>query len=43
LSKYSGLVYEEIRQIVGSTPAAVRQKVYRTMLFLKKKLKKLNK
>ena len=39
LSKYNGLAYEEIGQIVGSTPAAVKQKVYRAMLFLKGKLK----
>ncbi len=41
LSKYSGLTYEEIGRIVGSTLAAVKQKVYRAILSLKQKLKKL--
>jgi RNA polymerase sigma-70 factor (ECF subfamily) len=40
LSKYSGLTHEEIGRIVGSTPTAVKQKVYRAMLSLKQKLKK---
>lgn len=42
LSKYSGLPYEEIAKIVSSTPAAVKQKVYRAMLALKQKLKKMD-
>lgn len=41
LNKYSGLTHEEIAQIVGSTQAAVKQKVYRAMVSLRKKLKKL--
>jgi RNA polymerase sigma-70 factor (ECF subfamily) len=40
LSKYSRLSFKEISQIVGSTPAAVKQKVYRAMLTLKQSLKK---
>jgi RNA polymerase sigma-70 factor (ECF subfamily) len=40
LSKYSGLSYDEIAQILESTPAAVKQKAYRAMLSLKQKLKK---
>jgi RNA polymerase sigma-70 factor (ECF subfamily) len=43
LSKYSGLSFKEIAQIVESTPAAVKQKVYRGMLTLRQKLKKLDK
>lgn len=43
LSKYSGLSYGEIAQIVKSTPAAVKQKVYRAMISLKQKLKNLDK
>jgi RNA polymerase sigma-70 factor, ECF subfamily len=42
LSKYSGLSYEEIAQIVESTPAAVKQKAYRAMLSLRQKLKKMD-
>ncbi len=42
LNKYSDLSYEEIAQIVESTPSGVKQKVYRAMLSLKQKLKKLN-
>ncbi len=42
LSKYSGLSYEEIAQIVDSTLAAVKQKSYRALLSLRRKLKKLN-
>lgn len=42
LSKYSGLSYEEIAKIVSSTPAAVKQKVYRAMLALRQKLKKMD-
>jgi RNA polymerase sigma-70 factor (ECF subfamily) len=41
LSKYSGLSYNEIAQIVGSTPDAVKQRVYRAMVTLREKLKKL--
>jgi RNA polymerase sigma-70 factor (ECF subfamily) len=41
LSKYSGLSYEEIAKIVSSTPAAVKQKAYRAMVSLRRKLKKL--
>lgn len=43
LSKYSGLSHGEIAQIVKSTPAAVKQKVYRAMISLKQKLKNLDK
>lgn len=43
LSKYSGLSYGEIAQIVKSTPSAVKQKVYRVMISLKQKLKNLDK
>ncbi len=43
LSKYSGLSYDGIARIVNSTPAAVKQKAYRAMLFLKQKLKNLDK
>jgi RNA polymerase sigma-70 factor (ECF subfamily) len=43
LSKYSGLSYDEIARIVGSTTAAVKQKAYRAMLSLKLKLKNLDK
>jgi RNA polymerase sigma-70 factor (ECF subfamily) len=43
LSKYSGLSYAEIAQILESTPAAVKQKAYRAMLSLKQKLKNLDK
>jgi DNA-directed RNA polymerase specialized sigma24 family protein len=43
LSKYSGLSHGEIAQIVKSTPAAVKQKVYRAMILLKQKLKNLDK
>jgi RNA polymerase sigma-70 factor (ECF subfamily) len=43
LSKYSGFSYDEIAQIVESTSAAVKQKVYRAMLSLKQKLKNLDK
>ncbi len=39
LSKFSGLSYDEIAQILESTPAAVKQKAYRAMLSLKQKLK----
>lgn len=39
LNKYSELSYEEIARIVKSTPAAVKQKAYRAMLALRKKLK----
>ncbi len=39
LSKYSGLSYDEIAQIIDNTPAAAKQKVYRAMLTLKQKLK----
>jgi RNA polymerase sigma-70 factor (ECF subfamily) len=42
LSKYSGLSYEEIAKIVSSTPAAVKQKVYRAMLALRQKLKTMD-
>jgi RNA polymerase sigma-70 factor (ECF subfamily) len=42
LSKYAGLSYEEIARIVQSTPAAVKQKAYRAMLSLRRKLKKLD-
>jgi RNA polymerase sigma-70 factor, ECF subfamily len=42
LSKHSGLSYEEIAQIVESTPAAVKQKAYRAMVSLRQKLKKLD-
>lgn len=42
LSKYSDLPHEEIAQIVGSTPAAVKQKIYRAMLTLRERLKKLS-
>ncbi len=42
LSKYSGLTYGEIAQIVESTPDAVKQKVYRAMLSLRQKLKKFS-
>ena len=38
-SKYSGLSFKEIALIVESTPAAVKQKVYRAMLTLKQRLK----
>jgi RNA polymerase sigma-70 factor (ECF subfamily) len=38
-SKYSGLPFKEIALIVESTPAAVKQKVYRAMLTLKQRLK----
>ncbi len=38
-SKYSGLPFKEIALIVESTPAAVKQKVYRAMLALKQRLK----
>lgn len=41
LNKYSGLSYEEIAQIAESTPSAVKQQVYRAMLSLRQKLKKL--
>ncbi len=41
LSKYSGLTYEEIAQIVGSTSTAVKQKAYRALLSLRQKLEKL--
>lgn len=41
LSKYSSLSYEEIARIVESTPNAVKQKVYRAMRSLRRKLKKL--
>ena len=37
LNKYSGLTHAEIAQIVDSTPAAVKQKIYRAMDSLKKK------
>jgi RNA polymerase sigma-70 factor (ECF subfamily) len=40
LSKYSRLSFKEISQIVGSTPTAVKQKVYRAMFTLKQSLKK---
>lgn len=43
LSKYSGLSYDEIARIVGSTTAAVKQKAYRAMLSLKQKLKNQDK
>jgi RNA polymerase sigma-70 factor (ECF subfamily) len=39
LSKYSRLSFEEIARIAESTPAAVKQKVYRAMLTLKQRLK----
>lgn len=39
LSKFSGLSYEEIAQIVGCTPAAAKQKAYRALLGLKRDLK----
>jgi RNA polymerase sigma-70 factor (ECF subfamily) len=39
LSKYSGLSYDEIAQIIDTTPAAAKQKAYRAMLSLKQKLK----
>jgi RNA polymerase sigma-70 factor (ECF subfamily) len=39
LSKYSGFSYDEIAQIIDSTPAAAKQKTYRAMLSLKQKLK----
>ncbi len=39
LSKYSELSFKEIARIVASTPAAVKQKVYRAMLTLKQRLK----
>lgn len=42
LSKYSGLSYKEIAQVVESTPVAVKQKVYRALLSLRQKLKKLS-
>jgi RNA polymerase sigma-70 factor (ECF subfamily) len=42
LSKYSGLSYEEIAQIIDTTPAAAKQKAYRAMLSLKQKLKNYN-
>ncbi|MEE9531374.1 MAG: RNA polymerase sigma-70 factor [Syntrophobacteria bacterium] len=42
LNKYSGLSYEEIAQIVESTPTAVKQKAYRAMLSLRQKLKKMD-
>lgn len=42
LSKYSGLSYQEIAKIVSSPPAAVKQKVYRALLTLRQKLKKLS-
>jgi RNA polymerase sigma-70 factor (ECF subfamily) len=38
-SKYSGLSFQEISRIVESTPAAVKQKVYRAMLTLKQKFR----
>ncbi len=38
LSKYSGLSFKEIAQIVESTPAAVKQKVYRAILTLRQRL-----
>ncbi len=38
-SKYSGLSFKEISRIVESTPAAVKQKVYRAMLTLKQKFR----
>jgi RNA polymerase sigma-70 factor (ECF subfamily) len=38
-SKYSGLPFKEISRIVESTPAAVKQKVYRAMLTLKQKFR----
>jgi DNA-directed RNA polymerase specialized sigma24 family protein len=41
LNKYS-VSYEEIAQIVESTPSAVKQQVYRAMLLLRQKLKKLH-
>ncbi len=43
LSKYSGLSYDEIARIVGSTTAAAKQKAYRAMLSLTQKLKNLDK
>jgi RNA polymerase sigma-70 factor (ECF subfamily) len=42
LNKYSELSYEEIAKIVSSTPAAVKQKVYRAMLALRQKVKKMD-
>lgn len=42
LSKYSGLTYEEIAQIVEGTSDAVKQKVYRAMVSLRQKLKKFS-
>ncbi len=39
LSKYSRLSFKEIARIVESTPAAVKQKVYRAILTLKQRLK----
>jgi RNA polymerase sigma factor (sigma-70 family) len=42
LSKYSGLSFKEIALITDSTPAAVKQKVYRAMLSLKQKSKNYN-
>jgi len=39
LSKYSGLSYNEIAKITGSTPSAAKQKAYRAMVSLKEKLK----
>jgi RNA polymerase sigma-70 factor (ECF subfamily) len=43
LSKYIGLSYDEIAQILESTPVAIKQKAYRAMLSLKQKLKNLDK
>jgi RNA polymerase sigma-70 factor (ECF subfamily) len=43
LSKYGGLPYDEIAQILESTTVAVKQKAYRAMLSLKQKLKNLEK
>ncbi len=38
-SKYSGLSFKEISRIVESTPAAVKQKIYRAMFTLEQRVK----
>ena len=38
LSKYSGLSYEEIAAITGTTPAAAKQKAYRAMRALRERM-----
>lgn len=40
LSKYAGLSYKEIAEVLKSSPDAVKQRVYRALVFLRKRLRK---